>query len=105
MVIETGSFISLYQSIQIWRDEVVHNQFQQFNGNAFVLQHDFSSYFNVRMDRNISYSIQIAFCISSFLFIFRICICICFLATLVALHLTPVSESVSEWAEFRTSVA
>ena len=28
-----------------------------------------------------------------------------FLATLVALHLTPVSESVSEWAEFRTSVA
>ena len=28
-----------------------------------------------------------------------------FLATLVALHFTPVSESVSEWAEFRTSVA
>ena len=25
-----------------------------------------------------------------------------FLATLVALHLTPVSESVSQWAEFRT---
>ena len=28
-----------------------------------------------------------------------------FLATLVALHLNPVSESVSRWAEFRTSVA
>ena len=28
-----------------------------------------------------------------------------FLATLVALHFTPVSESVSKWAEFRTSVA
>ena len=28
-----------------------------------------------------------------------------FLATLVALHFTPVSESVSQWAEFRTSVA
>ena len=27
------------------------------------------------------------------------------LATLVALHLTPVSESVSQWAEFQTSVA
>ena len=28
-----------------------------------------------------------------------------FLATLVALHFTPVSESLSQWAEFRTSVA
>ena len=28
-----------------------------------------------------------------------------FFATLVALHFTPVSESVSQWAEFRTSVA
>ena len=28
-----------------------------------------------------------------------------FLATLVALHFNPVSESVSHWAEFRTSVA
>ena len=28
-----------------------------------------------------------------------------FLATLVALHFTPVSESLSRWAEFRTSVA
>ena len=28
-----------------------------------------------------------------------------FLATLVALHFTPVSKSVSQWAEFRTSVA
>ena len=28
-----------------------------------------------------------------------------FLATLVALHFTPVSEWVSKWAEFRTSVA
>ena len=28
-----------------------------------------------------------------------------FLAALVALHFTPVSESVSQWAEFRTSVA
>ena len=28
-----------------------------------------------------------------------------FLATLVALHFTPVSKSVSEWAEFQTSVA
>ena len=28
-----------------------------------------------------------------------------FLATLVALHFTPVSESVSRWAEFRTIVA
>ena len=28
-----------------------------------------------------------------------------FLSTLVALHFTPVSESVSQWAEFRTSIA
>ena len=31
--------------------------------------------------------------------------CISFLAALVALHLTPVSEWVSEWAEFQTSIA
>ena len=31
--------------------------------------------------------------------------CTSFLATLVALHFTPVSESLSQWAEFRTSVA
>ena len=34
-----------------------------------------------------------------------VCVFCQFLATLVALHLTPVSESVIRWAEFRTSVA
>ena len=38
----------------------------------------------------------------TFMLVFLI---ITFLATLVALHFTPVSEKVSEWAEFRTSVA
>ena len=36
---------------------------------------------------------------------FLYCIALSFLATLVALHFTPVSEWVSGWAEFRTSVA